>query len=129
MTDNKEEPKQKVVIKLVKEAMLNKDGKEIRGPDKEIQYKREDIIGLQSLINRYDSKKHPGSMKLIKALLNVKDKVELCWRKDEEVLNLTLDEASQLKEYLSKILDLDAQNDPLKQFELRTLIGTLEQLE
>lgn len=120
---------QKIVLKLIKEAMLDKDEKEVKGPEKEVQYKRDDCIGLISLLNRYDSKKHPGSMKLVKALLSIKDKMELAWRKDLTEVNLTLEEASKLKEYLTNLPDLEGKEDSLRQFELRTLVAVLEALE
>jgi len=131
MTETKkEEPKQKIVLRLKNELLLDKNGKELKfGPDREPEYKQEDAIGLQSLINRYDSKKHPGAMKLVKALLNIKDKLEEVWRKDGEELGLSIDESSHLKEYLSKFMDLEGKDVTLKQFELRTLVDILEQLE
>lgn len=124
----KEQESQKIVIKLSREAVLDKKGKEVIGPDKEIAYKRDDIIGLQSLLGRFDNRKHPGAMKLIRSVLNVQDKVRDAWLKDKKEIDLTLEEASFIKKYLEDITDNEAKDNQLREFEMRTLVGVLDQL-
>lgn len=124
-----EAPKQKVVIKLLKVPALDNKGKEIKDPQGEIQYKQEDMQGLFSLLNKYDSSKHPGAMKIFKALISVKDKLETCLIKETDELNLTLDEASWLKTYLNEITNNEAKDRGLAQFEIRTLVAVVAQLD
>lgn len=117
-----------IIVKLAKVAALDNKGKEIKDKDGDIQYKQEDIQGLYALINRYDNTKHPGAMKIFKALIAVRDKLETTLIKEKDQLQLTLDEGSWLKSYLTELADKEAKDRPLAQFEIRTLVSILDQL-
>jgi len=116
-----------VKIDMVKEIMYDKKGKPIKDPQGEISYKREDYTGLMSLLNKFDSRLH--DMKDLKMFLKVRDKLYSGWTKDQEQLELSLDEAAFLKKFLSEYKDKDGKDVPLKEFEARTLVGLLDALE
>ena len=129
MSEEKEQKPQKITIKLSREAMIDKNGKEVLDPNKEVQYRRDDAIGLQSLLGRFDNRKHPGAMKLIRSVLNVQDKVREAWQKEKKEINLMLEEATFIKQYLEHITDNEAKENQLREFEMRTLVAVLDQLE
>jgi len=115
-----------IIIPIVKESGLDKDGKEIKDKDGNISYKREDYQGLLTLLNLYDTRKQGSFMKEGRIYLGLKDKVEKGWAKDSKVLNLTLDEASFLKKFLTELPDKEAKEVRLPEYIMRTLFGMLD---
>lgn len=124
----KEPTKNNVVLKLVKLPFLDKDGKEV-AENGEVMYKHEDVSGLFTLINRYDSTKHPGAMKGFRAMISIKDKLETVMLKQGNELMLNLEEAHWLKNYLEQVPNNEAAQTKLGQFEIRTLTAILDQLQ
>lgn len=118
----------KITIKLECEEALDKKGKPIK-VDNEIQYKRDDYVGLSSLLGKYDSRKHPGAMKLVRAILSIEDKVMKAWKDEKNTIDLTLEEASYLKNYLDGFTDQEGKNDAIRHYELRTLVAVLDQIQ
>jgi len=116
-----------IKINLVKEKMIDKKGKVVKNPSGDISYIREDCTGLMSLLNKFNTTLH--DMKDFKTFLKIKDKIYKIWTKDGDTMELSLDEASFLRTYLSEFKEKDGKNVPLREFELRTLVGILEALE
>jgi len=106
---------------------MDKKGKVQFDLNKNKMYKRDDFIGLLNLINKFDSRLH--GMKDYKLFLKLKDHLFDHWSKENKNLDLSLDEATFLKTYLSELTTKDGKDTPLAEFEMRTLIGTLDQLE
>jgi hypothetical protein len=126
--DNKEEiGKLSVTINLVQIKVLDKKGKPVKNQNGEDSFLREDSSGLMSLLNRFDSRLH--EMKDMKSLLNIKDALVEAWSKEKLSVDLSLDQAAFLKRYLAEFQKADGKNEPIKEFEMRTLLGVLEQLE
>ena len=124
--DKNKKPKT-LSITLIQEVATDRKGKEIKDEKGNKSYKRDDFIGLLQLLNRFNSKFH--EMKDYKLFLKLKDHLLENWKKDDLNLELTLDEATFLKDYLSELPNKDAKDQGLAEFELRTLCGILEQLE
>src|SRR4030042_3047964 len=123
-------PKPKTLqINLIQEKALDKKGKDQKDPQGKQMYKRDDFIGLINLLNKYDTRLHHGQMQNTKTYLRLKDHVIKNWTDDNQKLELSLDEASFLKTYLSEVTDKEAKDVPLAEFEIRTMVGVLEQLE
>ncbi len=122
-----EEQKQKISIKLAKQPVLDKKGKEIRDERGDTSYVRNDYFGLQILLNRFDTTIHVP--KEYKMFIKVKDKIRNAWIVDEEIVDLTLDEGAFLKEFLTNLPEKESKTKPMQEFELRSMIGILEQLE
>jgi len=116
-----------VKIDMVREIVYDKKGKPLKDPQGETSYKREDYNGLMSLLNKYDSRLH--DMKDLKMYLKLKDKLYEGWVKNKTQLELSVDEAAFLKKFLAEYKDRDGRDVPLKEFEMRTLVGILEALE
>ena len=116
-----------IKINLVKEKMIDKKGKVVKNPAGDVSYIREDCTGLMSLLNKFNTTLH--DMKDFKTFLKIKDKIYKIWTKDGDTMELSLDEASFLRTYLSEFKEKDGKNVPLREFELRTLVGILEALE
>jgi len=123
-----DEPKNKIVVKLEKVFSQDKEGKPVM-ENGEPLYKQEDVSGLFHLLNRYDSTKHPGTMKGHRNMIIIKDKVETAMIEKKDELVLTLEEAHWLKDYLDKITTNEAAQVKLQQFEIRTLTSVLDQLQ
>jgi len=125
--EKKEETKQKMItLTLIQEVALDKKGKEIKDADGNKSYQRDDFIGLLNLLAKFDSKFH--EMKDYKMFLKVKDHLLENWRKEDKNIELSLDEATFLKRYLSELPEKEAKNQSLQEFEIRTLCGILDQL-
>ena len=112
---------------MVQEPALDKQGKVAKDPKGEKQYKRDDYVGLLQLLNRFDSRLH--TIKDYKSFTHLKDNLLQHWAKEDTTVDLSLDEATFLKEYLKTLPDKEGKEGRLAEFEIRTLIGILEQLE
>ena len=126
MEEEKKEPKL-ITLVLIQETAKGKDGNDVMDPQGEKQYKRDDHMGLIGIIGRFDSTKHP--LKDYKRLIRIKDLLIESWSKETKELGLTLEQATFLKEYLVNFPEKEGKVAPLKEFEMRTLVGILEQLE
>ena len=116
-----------VSIKLAKQAVLDKKGREVKDERGDTSYVRNDYFGLQILLNRFDTTIH--GPKEYKMFIKVKDKIRDAWIKDEENIVLTVDEGAFLKEFLTNLPEKEAKTKPMQEFELRSMIGILEQFE
>ena len=117
-------------LTLVKEEAfdLKKGNKEILKDDKgDIQYSRNDIVGLMGLLSKLDTKIH--SLKEYKQWIKVRDKLKDCFVDDAEEMELTVSEASFLKDYLSGFQEREGKVINLDEFEVRTLVGVLAQFD
>ena len=112
-------------LNLIQDLALDKKGKEIKDREGNKSYRRDDFIGLLNLLNRFDSRIH--EMKDYKTFLQLKDKLYQNWSKDNKTLELTIDQASFLKTFLSEFTAKEGKDAPLQEFEMRTLVGILEQ--
>lgn len=137
MVENKFTP---IKIKLIKEEAKERDKtgdivvSKTKRPDpqtgkitEEINYARNDLVGLMALLGRFDSRKH--AIKDWKMSVKIRDKMRNAYLKDFEEIELTLDEATFLKLYLKELPEKDGQEHALPEFELRTLFGITDQLE
>ena len=105
----------------------DKKGKKIELKDLQgnQQYLRNDAVGLMGLLGRLDTRLY--TLKDLKLWTKLRDKLRECFFKDSNDLELTLDEAKFLKDYLLNIQTKDAKDRPLQEFEIRTLVGLSEQ--
>jgi len=117
-----------ITLNLVSTPALSKDGKQIKDPNGEPQFSQEDGIGLLILLNQYDTRKHGSFMKQSRLLIETKDKIKKAWTKNEKEVKLTGDETEFLKEYLTKLPENEGKEKRFEEFELRTMMGVLEQL-
>lgn len=116
------------VLKLEKEEAYEiKKGKKEVIKDKagEIQYLRNDIVGLMGLLTKFDSRIH--NLKDYKQWIKLRDRLRQAFIDDLESVELSLDEASFLKEYLSNLSEKEGKTATMVEFEIRSLIGVLEQ--
>ena len=118
----------KIDLVIVKEAALDKDGKEIKNAEGNVSYKREDYQGLLTLLNFYDSRKRGSFMKEGRTYLGLKDKIEKNWVNEATTVSLTLDEASFLKTYLSELSANEGKDVRIPEYVMRTLFGVLDAL-
>lgn len=120
-----------IKIIFIKEEAKEKNKKGIfevsKNPQGEINYMRNDLIGLMALLRRFDTRIHPP--KDWKMSIKIKDKLTEAYVNELESIDLNLDQASFLKLYLKEMSDKEGQKDPLPEHELRTLFGVLEQFE
>jgi len=123
--DKQEQPKT-LSIQIVQEVVKDKRGKPIKDSNGELQYKREDFTGLTALLNYFNSTLH--TMDEIKSFIWIKDIILQYWVNSNTKIDLPLDEALFLRNYLNNLIEKDAQGKQLKEFEMRTMIGISEQL-
>jgi hypothetical protein len=64
-----------------------------------------------------------------KNFLKTKDKILKYWADEIKKIELSLNEATFLKNYLTELPKKEGMDKVMAEFELRTLIGVLEQLE
>jgi hypothetical protein len=124
--ENATKPKT-LTIDIIQEKVIDKKGKEVKDMKGEIQYKRDDFIGLINLLNRFDTKRH--GMDDYKNFLKTKDKILKYWADEITKVELSLNEATFLKNYLTELPKKEGMDKSLAEFEMRTLIGIIEQLE
>jgi len=121
------EKKSPFTITFKREEMLDEKGKVIKNSVGEKNYKREDFNGLMGLFSKFDSRLH--DMKAMKMVIKVKDKVYEAWVDEKTDVEFSLDEASFLKSYLSEFSEKEGKTSAIKEFEMRTLTGLLEEME
>jgi hypothetical protein len=124
--ENATKPKT-LTIDIIQEVVLDKKGKEVRDQKGEKQYKRDDFVGLINLLNRFDSKRH--GMDDYKNFIKTKDKILKYWADEITKVELSLNEATFLKNYLTELPKKEGMDKSLAEFEMRTLIGITEQLD
>lgn len=120
-----------------KTVRLNEDGKkeivEDKTPDGQPKFIRNDIISLQVLLNKYDTRKHDArewpdwasiKKKAYKAFVADNEKIG-----DTKKIKLTLDEASFLKGFLGGFPKGEGKDAPLSDGEVMTRQTILDQLE
>lgn len=113
-------------LQLIQEPATDRKGKEIVDRDGNKSYRRDDVVGLMNLLNRFDSRLH--LMSDYKMFLKLKDHILNSWAKEEKFLDLSLDEATFLKNFLSGVTTKDGKDSQLQEFEMRTLVGILDAL-
>lgn len=141
----KTEEKKGIIVKLEMVESTDKKGEVIRerkfdglgrpiigeNGEKEtgdILYKRHDAIALLQMLNGIDTRKY--DFKALKIFSNLKEKVDNAWLKDGTELDLTLDQAAFLKEYLEELnKKTNAQIFIAGPFHVRTMIAVKEQLD
>jgi len=132
-----------IKIELKTEVSLDKEGKknyslppkikcpkcnsEIDFGKRELLFKQHDAIALINLLDGFDSTKY--GMSDYKTYLNIRDKIEDAWRKDENCLEPSLDEAVFLKEFLVNYKEKSKSGTQITPFLMRTLVNIVEQLE
>ena len=120
-----------ITIKFVKEEAKDKDSKGnivvSKNPKGEVNFLRNDLVGLAALLRRFDTRIHPP--KDWKQSIKIKEKLTEAYIKDAEGIELTLDQATFLKLYLKDLPEKEGKQEALPEFELRTLFGTLDQFD
>jgi len=105
----------------------DKKGKDLKSLDGEPLYKQHDSIALIQLLNSIDAKQF--GFKGYKTYLRIQDKVENAWRDDLMEIELSLDEATFLKDYLTHFEQKSRKDSQdLTPFLIRTLVHIVEQL-
>jgi len=120
----------KLVYEVSKIVKVDKGKKEVVDDiDKEGQprYSQNDVVGLQGLLGKFDSRLHPT--KEWKLWTAIKEKLYDCYLYDKKALKLSREEASFLKDYLDEFPSKEGKNFAIQEFEARTLESILEQLE
>jgi hypothetical protein len=132
--EKQQEEKNPFVVHLKREELIDPKGKPVKTPEGESRYKREDINGLMSLLGRFDSRMHDVSD--MKMVLKIRDKLYDAWGKDAQEIELSLNEATFLKTYLQEFQEKDGKfqpndekKEPMREFEMRTLVGLLDEME
>jgi hypothetical protein len=121
-----------IVIDIIQEEGLDKKGKSVKDINGEIVYKRNDYMGLLSgLFARFDSRLY--DFKDYKIFLKLKDKFTEGFTNDKKQIELTLDQTVFLKSFLLSLAtksdpQRNAEKQPFPEWQLRTLVGILEQL-
>jgi len=126
--ENKFEP---IKIEFVKEEAKERDKKGnviiSKDPQGEINYVRNDLIGLMGLLRRFDTRIHP--QKDWKISIKIKDKLTKVYIEKGESVGLTLDQATFLKLYLKELPDKEGKQEKIPEHEIRTMFGILEQFD
>ena len=120
---------EETIIKFKKEELkkLNDDGTiEVQKVNGKTQYVQNDIIGLNSLLSKFDTRIH--TVIDWKISLRIKDKIMKCFLEQKEEVSLNKEEIKFLREYIREIKVKEAKNEVLVDFELRTLFAIAEQL-
>ena len=114
-------------IKLIREKNRDKDGKPSKAPE---DYKQHDAAVLAfRILPGWDSKKGKG-MEDYKLCLNITDKAKEAWRDDKiKELDLSLNEASFLKDLLENFKDKCLQDVVVPEVVMRTIVSLVEQLD
>jgi len=125
---NKEKNSQ-IVVKFYKEVAKNKKGEEIKDPNGNKVYERDDAFALMNMLGAVDTTKFDWDT--LKVAVKLQEKVKKCWASDKKELELTVDEAKFLKDYLK---DFDKKRNPQTIFQqamfyLKTRTSIVEQLE
>lgn len=111
-------------------AIKEVDGKKVaiaeRTPDGQPIYVRNDIISLQNLLMKFDTRKHPLKEWNIWAV--VKEKIYHCYSEQTVVAVLTYQEASWLKGFLEDLPANEGANVSLRDNDVRTRQDILDQL-
>lgn len=121
----------KVTLNLIKEELqIREKGKIITAKDEigETRYKRNDALGLMGLLGRFDSKLHTQIREQM-YWVSLRDKIHDCLLHEKNTLELSIDEAKFLKDYLNDLPEKDGKNStPMMEFEIRSRMGISEQL-
>ena len=116
-------------IKLKRELLKDKKGKTVHSEEESV-YRQEDSQALMQITAGFDSRKH--SWKDYKQFMKLREQIDKAWVKEEQKLELSLDEASILKTFLHEFFDKDAKEEDKGKVSIflgRTIISVLEQLE
>ena len=128
-TQDKTQKETQIKLELVTIEAREKDkkGKIVvsKRPDtNEINYIRNDIVGLMTLLRRFDTKLH--IMRDWKMSVKIKDKLSEAYLNDFKEIRLTLDEAAFLKNYLQELPEKEGKQESISEFEIRTMISIQE---
>lgn len=93
----------------------------------ESNYIRNDLVGLNHLMGRFDTRIH--TPKDWKMSIKINSKITEAYLNDLKEIELTLDEASFLKLYLKELPEKEGKQESIPEFEIRTLFGIIEQME
>jgi hypothetical protein len=128
MEKNKEEGKG-FSLRLEEKFLYIKDkkGREVvmKNEKGEPNYLRNDVMGMMGLLNKFNSTLH--TMKDYKQWIKIKDKIRDCFVRETNILELSLDEAAFLKDFLINLTEKDAKSVQLVEFEIRSLTGIVDQ--
>ena len=126
------------VIKLEKEIAydLDKEGKkiEVKDPSGRVAYVRNDLDGLHSLFQRFDSRRY--DMDEWKMYIKVKNKLTACYLEKKDELELNQNQFKFLKSFLGRLIEENNKSSKEKEekkilfqdFQIRTLLGVYEQM-
>jgi len=125
-----------IILKRIAAYNKDKNGKLIQ--QREIgtgvlQCIQDDLFGLQSIFGKFDSRIR--GIRDWRNRMTIIDKLTEIYKKsndqkeEDNTLELTLDEASFLKIFLDEFPEKEGKNQPLKDFEIRTLLSISEQLK
>jgi len=114
-------------LKMEKIPATDQKGEIIKDAEGNIQYQQEDYAGLFNVLRLFDSRQHT-TMDEYKIYVKTKDAINDAWMHDKTEVELSLDEAKFLKDFLAKFPEGDGKGYQMKEFEIRTLISIAEQL-
>ena len=118
-----------IKLNLVKEPFeIKEKGKIVISKDAEgeVKYLRHDGMGLMSILSKFDTRKHT-QLRDQQQWVQVRDKLHNALLHELDELDLTLDQAKFLKDFLKEYSDKDGKEAAMGEFELRSRIGILEQ--
>ncbi len=123
--------KQIIKLKLKKELFKNKEGKVVRKD----MYAQNDAVSILQILTFYNSL--TGSFNEFQTIISLHDKFKNAWREDLRSIDLSIGEASFLKEYLENFnkkskpliaIDGTENLNRLTEIRLRTLLSFTKQL-
>lgn len=119
-----------IILELKNVVAKRKDKKlgvvDDKDPSGELRYVRNDVVGLMSLLGKFDTRIH--APKDWKTMMQLKEKITDCYLHDKTELELSLDQAAFLKLFLKELPEKEGKSAQLSDFELTTLFGIQEQL-
>jgi len=86
---------------------------------------RNDVAGLTQLLARFDTRKY--QVRDWQRWTQVKKKLYECYLENKLELSLNLEEAEFLKRFLKDFSEKEGKDTSLREFEVRTLLGILDQ--
>ena len=86
---------------------------------------RNDVAGLTQLLARFDTRKY--QVRDWQRWTQVKKKLYECYLENKLEISLNLEEAEFLKRFLKDFSEKEGKDTSLREFEVRTLLGILDQ--
>lgn len=95
-------------------------------PDGERMFTRNDLIGLQRILAKFDTKLY--DRRDWKLWTQIKEELYKCYIHNKKELELRFEQATFLKKFLDEFPEKEGKQNSLTEFEVRTMLGILEVL-